>query len=202
MQESYPFSYSKTKQEDIQAMIITHTHLCAKNWTDKMTPYVFARKQDGVNIIHLEKTWQKLMIAARILASIKNPEDILIVGSKEYAQRPVMKFAQHVGCRYITTKWIGGTLTNYIIKQFVEPRIVIVADPTIDYGAITEATYVNIPVIALWNTDNNLKNINLAIPCNNKGKESLAIIFYLLAREIKYLKNEIPREKKTENEKG
>jgi len=76
------------------------------------------------------------MIAARILAAIKNPDDILIVGSKEFAQRPVMKFAQQVRCKYITTKWIGGILTNYIIKQFVEPRIVIVCDPAKDYGAL------------------------------------------------------------------
>ena len=200
MDNSNPFSYSQTKSKDIFSMLVTHCHLGAKNCTHKMMPYVYCRKNDGVHIFNLEKTWEKLMISARIIAGIKNPEDILIVGTKEYAQRPVMKFAEKIKCKAIIKKWTGGTLTNQITRNYIEPRLVIVTDPTKDYGAILETTFVNLPIIALCNTDNSLKNVNVAIPCNNKGKDAIALMLWLLAREILFLKGELPRKITVEEE--
>ena len=177
------------KEEDIKMLIIAGCQYGGKKITKQMKKYVYTVRKDGIAIFDVNKIYEKIQVAARIIASV-DPDSVISVSSKEAGQRAVYKFGHFTKTQTVTGRWSPGMLTNQTTKKFIEPRLLIVTDPRTDYNAILESSYVNIPVIAICNTDNMLKYVDCAIPCNNRHPKSVAMIWYLLTKAVLEIKKD------------
>ncbi|GAA5818961.1 MAG: 30S ribosomal protein S2 [Methanobrevibacter sp. CfCl-M3] len=162
-------------------------HIGTQQKTKDMEKYIFRVRADGLYVLDIRKTNDKIISLAKFLAKY-DPDDILVVATRQYGQAPVKKFGEVVGCKTIPGRFIPGTLTNPNYSKFIEPKVIMVTDPRSDSQAIIEAKQNGIPVLALCDSENLLNSVDLIVPVNNKGRKSIALVYWLLAREILRIK--------------
>ncbi len=165
-------------------------HIGTKIRTNDMRRFVFRRRDDGLYILDLRQSAERLIAAAKMMAMYK-PDELLVVASRIYSSNPASKFSTITGVPMAKGRFIPGTMTNMSYKGFKEPKLLFVCDPKGEREAVSEGAKNGVPIIALCDTDNETKFIDLVIPINNKGKRSLALIFYILAREMALAQGQI-----------
>jgi small subunit ribosomal protein S2 len=158
-------------------------HIGTQQKSADMKPFIFKVRTDGLYVLDIKKTNYRIKHAARFIGMFE-PERVLVVSARQYGQKPIKEFAKTMGYKYFAGRFVPGTLTNPNLPDYIEPEVIILTDPAADLQAQREAVSVGIPVVALCDANNETRNIDLIIPANNKGRRSLAVIYWLLTREI------------------
>ncbi|HID18449.1 TPA: 30S ribosomal protein S2 [Candidatus Bathyarchaeota archaeon] len=175
----------------VEQLISAGVQIGTRIKTKFMESYIYKVRPDGLFIIDTRKTDERIRVAARFLANFP-PQTIVAVSFRLYGQTPVLRFCEATGAKPIIGRFPPGAFTNPLSPSYIEPEVVIVTDPSADEQAMEEATKVSVPLIALCDTDNTFKNIDLIIPANNKGRKALAMVYWLLARQVLRERGEIP----------
>jgi small subunit ribosomal protein S2 len=162
--------------------------------TRDMKPFIYRVRPDGLFVLDVKKTDDRIRVAAKFLARFE-PAKVAVAAARLYAQEPIRKFCEVTGATPIIGRFIPGLLSNPLYPNRIDPEVIIVSDPRADAQAVKEASNVGIPIVALCSTDNEFAGVDLVIPTNNKGRRALAVIFWLLARQVLRERGELPPDK-------
>jgi len=175
---------------DEDTFLTCGVHIGTKQKSKDMEPYVYKVRDDGLRILNVNMTSEKVVEAAKFLKDF-DPKDVLVVSARQYGWKPATKFAESCGFECIAGRFTPGRLTNPEMRFFIEPKVIVLTDPAADAQAFREATNIKIPVIAMCDSNNLTTNVDIVIPGNNKGRRSLALIYWLLSREILRIRGEL-----------
>jgi len=170
--------------------LVSGIHIGTSVCTKFMEPFKYRVRNDGIYVLDVNATDERIRIAATFISRFE-PSSVAVFASRQYASVPSTKMARLCGFKVVPGRFIPGTLTNPSYDGYIEPDIVILTDPRADKQALTEAASRGIPIVALCDTDNATSYVDLVIPVNNKGRKSLAQVYYLLTREILRARGEI-----------
>lgn len=174
-----------------EILLSAGVHIGTRIKTQDMEPFIYKVRPDGLYVLDMEQMNERIKLVAKFLSKLDLTR-VCVASSKRYGVNPVEQFCDVLGCRPYTGRFTSGTFTNPGYSGYFEPVAVIVTDNLADQQIVEEASQIGVPVVALCSTDNSLKNVDLVIPVNNKGRRSLAIVFWLLARETLREKGLLP----------
>jgi small subunit ribosomal protein S2 len=164
-------------------MLSAGIHIGTRMKTRDMEPFIYRVRPDGLFVLDVQKTDERIRVASKFLARFE-PAKVAVAASRLYAHEPVRKFCDLTGATPIIGRFIPGLLSNPLYANRIDPEVIVVSDPRADAQAVKEASRVGVPIVALCSTDNEFAGVDLIIPTNNKGRRALAVIFWLLARQI------------------
>lgn len=157
-------------------------HIGTKFRTKYMEKFIYKVRPDGLCVLNLEKVDERIKLMSNFLSQY-DPADILLISRRENGWDALKMVNEMTGIRVFPGRYPPGILTNSSLKKFIEAKVILVTDSWPDRNAINDALIVGLPVVALCDTNNQANNIDLVVPCNNKGKKSLGLLFYIFARE-------------------
>jgi len=172
---------------NIDVYLKSGIHIGTKYKNGAMNKFIFKSRNDRLNVMDVQIIDKRLKIAIEFIAR-HSPEDVVFVSRKKYSLPGLKLIEKNFGYKVILGRFIPGSFTNPASKYFVEPKLVFIVDPNIDRQAIVETKNIRVPVIALSTTSSNVRDIDLIVPFNNKGRKAVAMFFWLLNRELS-LKN-------------
>ncbi|MGB9135231.1 MAG: 30S ribosomal protein S2 [Candidatus Bathyarchaeia archaeon] len=169
-------------------------HIGTRMKTKDMNPFIYRVRPDGLFVLDVKKTDERIRVAAKFLSRFE-PAKIAVIAGRLYARYPAQKFSEVTKATPVAGRFIPGLLSNPLYPRHIEPNVIIVSDPKADAQAVKEAGVMGIPVVALCSTDNDFAGVDLVIPTNNKGRRALAVIYWMLVRQILREKGELPPDK-------
>ena len=181
----------QTETTDIKKMILSTGIRVGTNVKTKfMTPFITKASPEGLYMLDLDITIEKIKTAAKFINRL-GTDNLIVCSGRQYAETPIEKFCEMLGAKQLLGRFMPGTLTNPSLPYYIEPKLVFISDPQVDEQAIIEATNAGIPIIGIANTDNLTSNLDVIIPANNRGRKALATVYWLLVRQILIEKGEL-----------
>jgi len=169
-------------------------HIGTRMKTKDMEPFIYRVRPDGLFVLDVKKTDERIRVAAKFLARFE-PAKVAVAATRLYAHEPVKKFCELTGAMPLIGRFIPGQLSNPLYPNRIDPEVIVVCDPRADAQAVKEASNVGIPIVALCSTDNEFAGVDLVIPTNNKGRRALAVVFWLLSRQVLRERGELAADK-------
>jgi len=196
--QTYPTVETETEIHVVEELLLPQDtllsagiHIGTRMKTKDMTTFIYRVRPDGLFVLDVKKTDERIRTAAKFLARFE-PAKIVAVAARLYGREPAKRFCELTRATPIIGRFIPGMLSNPLYSGRIEPNVVIVSDPKADVQAVKEAGAMGIPVIALCSTDNDFAGVDLVIPTNNKGRRALAVIYWLIARQVLRERGELP----------
>ena len=190
----------QTETTDIKKMILSTGIRVGTNVKTKfMTPFITKASPEGLYMLDLDITIEKIKTAAKFINRL-GTDNLIVCSGRQYAETPIEKFCEMLGAKQLLGRFMPGTLTNPSLPYYIEPKLVFISDPQVDEQAIIEATNAGIPIIGISNTDNLTSNLDVIIPANNRGRKALATVYWLLVRQILIEKGELKEDEQMKYE--
>lgn len=178
---------------DFETYLSSGVHIGTRQKTGAMSPFIYRVRPDGLYVLDVRKTDERIAVAGKFLARLE-PSKVIVVSARQYGQRPAQRFGEVAKMRTMVGRFIPGTFTNPSYKGYLEPDALVITDPLADEQPLREAAQVGIPVVGLCDTDNETADVDLIIPTNNKGRKALALVYWLLARQVLRGRGELPQD--------